>query len=129
MKIAVVALVAVLATVVLYSVLTLPTIVVDMQISFNAGIEEEVEYFDVTFLHDKVQVEVAITTGAALWRANIADANGSDVWSHSKAQGDSTTYQSEWITLPSGHYSFTFGTIGIGNLDANVKATSKGGFW
>lgn len=122
-------LIIVLAAVFLYSALTFPKDVVDLQVSFTAGVDREAKEFDVPFLQDKAMVEVAITTGTALWRAIIIDANGTEVWSYSKAQGDSTTYQSGWIALQSGHYNFTFGTIGIGNLDANVKATSKGGFW
>jgi len=128
LKIASAVIILVLAAVVLYSALTFPRVVVDLPVSFAAGVDREVRMFDVSFPHDKVLVEVAVTTGAALWRASITDANG-EVWSHSKAQGDSTTYQSGWIALPSGNYNFTFGTIGIGNLDANVKVTSKGGFW
>ena len=129
MKIVVTVLVVVLAAFALYSALTFPRAVVDLQTSFNVGVDREVREFDVAFLHDQALVEVAVTTGTSLWRANITDTNGSEVWSHSKAQGDSTTYQSGWIALPSGHYNFTFGVIGIGNLDANVKVTSKGGFW
>ena len=129
MKIVVTVLVVVLAAFALYSALTFPRAVVDLQTSFNVGVDREVREFDVAFLHDQALVEVAVTTGTSLWRASITDANGSEVWSHSKAQGDSTTYQSGWIALPSGNYNFTFGTIGIGNLDANVKVTSKGGFW
>jgi hypothetical protein len=128
-KIVVVALVVVLVAVVLYSALTFPRAVLDLQVSLSVGVDIQAKEFDMPFLQDEVLVEVAVTTGTALWRASIIDASGSEIWSHSTAQGDSTTYQSGWIALPSGHYNFTFGTIGIGNLDANVKITSKGGFW
>jgi hypothetical protein len=128
-KIVAAVLVIVLAVVVLYSALTFPRAEVNLQVSFTVGVDREAKEFDVPFLQDKALVEVGVTTGTALWRASITDANGSEVWSYSKAQGDSTTYQSGWIALPSGHYNFTFGTIGIGNLDAYVKVTSKGGFW
>ena len=128
-KIVITALIIILAVVGLYSALTFPRTTVDLQISFTAGVDHEVKELNVPVLQDKVQVEVAITTGTSLWRAIITDANGKEVWSHSKAQGDSTTYQSGWISLQSGTYNFTFGTIGIGNLNANVKVTSKGGFW
>jgi hypothetical protein len=128
-KIVVVALVVVLVAVVLYSALTFPRAVLDLQVSLSVGVDVQAKEFDMPFLQDEVLVEVAVTTGTALWRASIIDASGSEIWSHSTAQGDSTTYQSGWIALPSGHYNFTFGTIGIGNLDANVKITSKGGFW
>jgi len=122
-------LIVTLTTVALFSVLTFPRTTVNLQVSFALGVDNEVKEFDLPFLQDKVLVEVAITTGSALWRASIADVNNSEVWSYCKAQGDSTVYQSEWVALQSGHYSFTFGTIGIGNLDANVKVSSKGGFW
>lgn len=128
-KIVVVALVVVLVAVVLYSALTFPRAVLDLQVSLSVGVDVQAKEFDMPFLQDEVLVEVAVTTGTALWRASIIDASGSEIWSHSTAQGDSTTYQIGWIALPSGHYNFTFGTIGIGNLDANVKITSKGGFW
>ena len=128
-KIIAAVLIVVLAAVVLYSALTFPRTVVDLQFSFAVGVDREVKEFDVPILQDKALAEVVVTTGTALWRASVTDANGTEVWSYSKAQGDSTTYQSGWIALQSGHYNFTFGTIGIGNLDANVKVTSKGGFW
>lgn len=113
----------------LVSVITFPRIAVDLQVSFAVGLDNEVKQFDIPILQDKAIMEVAITTGSALWRASITDVNGTEVWSHTKAQGDSTTYQSEWVPLQSGHYNLTFGTIGVGNLNANIKVTSKGGFW
>ena len=122
-------LIIVLVTVALYSALTFPTTSVNLQVSFSIGADREVEEFAVTFFQDKVQVEVSVTTGAAMWSASITDANGKEVWSHNKAQGDSTTYESEWIAIQSGSYNFTFGTIGFGNLEASAKVTSKGGFW
>jgi hypothetical protein len=128
-KIVAAALIVVLAAIVLYAALPFPSAVVDFQVSFTAGIDREEKEFDVPVLQDKVLVEVAVTSGTALWRATIIDSDGSLVWEHTSLQGDSTTYQSGWIALPSGRYNFTFGTIGFGNLDASVKVTSKGGFW
>lgn len=128
-KIAAAALVVVLAAVVLYAALTFPIDVIDFQVSFTAGLDREEKDFDVPILQNKALVQVSVTSGTALWRATILDANGSLVWEHPSLQGDSTTYQSGWIVLPSGHYNFTFRTIGFGNLDAGVKITSKGGFW
>ncbi len=80
-------------------------------------------------LHDKTHAEVSISSGSALWGASLTDVNGSKIWEHAKAQGDQTVYNSDWLTLPSGSYNFTFGTIGIGELHASVRVTSKGGFW
>lgn len=113
----------------LYSALTFPTNLAELEVSFSIGAEEEQKEFELPILHDKTQVEVVISSGSALWGASIADVNGTKIWEHAKAQGDQTVYTSDWITLPSGSYNFTFGTIGLGGLQANVKVTSKGGFW
>ncbi len=122
-------LIVVLVAIALYSALTFPKTLVNLQVSFSIGADREVKEFAVPFFQDRVQVEVSVTTGAALWSASITDANGNEVWAHNKAQGDSTTYESEWIAIQSGSYNFTFGTIGIGNLEASAKVTSKSGFW
>jgi hypothetical protein len=129
MKVIAAVLIVVIVATVLYSALTSLRAVVDFQVSFTVGADQEQKEFDIPLLHDKAQVEVAVISGAALWRATITDTNGNEIWSHSKAHGDSTTYESGWLALTSGHYNFTFGTLGIGNLDASVKVTSKGGFW
>jgi len=113
----------------LYSTLTFPRNLAELEVSFSIGAEEEQKEFELPILHDKTQVEVVISSGSALWSASITDANGTKIWEHAKAQGDQTVYASDWITLPSGSYNFTFGTIGLGGLQANVKVTSKGGFW
>jgi hypothetical protein len=113
----------------LYSALTFPRNLAELEVSFSIGAEEEQKEFELPILHDKTQVEVVISSGSALWGASIADVNGTKIWEHAKAQGDQTVYTSDWITLPSGSYNFTFGTIGLGGLQANVKVTSKGGFW
>jgi len=112
-----------------YSALTFPRNLAELEVSFSIGAEEEQKEFELPILHDKTQVEVVISSGSALWSASITDANGTKIWEHAKAQGDQTVYTSDWITLPSGSYNFTFGTIGLGGLQANVKVTSKGGFW
>ena len=44
-------------------------------------------------------------------------------------KGGKTTYISEWIQIHSGHYNFTFATAGLGTLSAEIRVTSKGGFW
>jgi len=33
------------------------------------------------------------------------------------------------VSLPRGSYNFTFGTVGVGALDATATVTSKGGVW
>lgn len=112
-----------------YAALTFPRTVVDFQVSFTVGADRQQKEFEVPLLHDKVQVEVTVNSGSALWRASIADADGDEIWSHSAAQGEQTTYSSDWTSLPSGGYNFTFGTVGGGGLQANIRVASKGGFW
>ena len=129
MKIATVAIIAVVLIASVYMALTLPTTVVDFNVAFAIGADRKVEEFEAPLLHDKVQVEVTIDSGSALWNAKITDSNGKEIWSHSMAQGDQTSYQSNWLSLLSGRYNFTFGTIGLGELQANIRVSSKGGFW
>ncbi len=129
LKIAALALIVVVAIAGGYMALTLPKTVVDFNVVFTIGADKKLQEFGVPLFHDKVQVEVTISSGSALWNAKIADLNGKEIWSHSTAQGDQTTYRSEWFSLPSGKYNFTFGTIGLGGLQANIKVGSKGGIW
>jgi len=71
---------------------------------------------------------VTIQNGAALWRAQILSGD-QVIWEDTAAQGEQQSFSSGWIQLPSGSYTFTFGTIGAGSLDATATLTSKGGFW
>ena len=129
LKIAAVILIVVVVIAGGYIALTLPKTTVDFDVAFTVGADSKLQEFEVPLLHDKVQVEVAINSGSALWNAKIVDLTGKEIWSHSTAQGDQTTYRSEWLSLPSGQYNFTFGTLGLGELQANIKVSSKGGFW
>ena len=108
---------------------TYPRTAVNIPVSFTVGgVESKTTAFSQSFLDDKVEVQVAVQSGVALWRAQIL--SGSQViWEHSASQGEQQTYNSGWIQLSSGSYNFTFGTIGIGSLDATASVTSKGGFW
>jgi hypothetical protein len=108
--------------------LTYPRAALSLPVAFTAGVDFTNQEFDVSFLNDKVQVEVAVESGASLWHAEILS-QSEVVWNHTAAQGEQTSYQSGWIQLPSGSYNFKFGTIGIGSLNAQVTVTSKGGFW
>lgn len=111
-----------------YAGITYPRTVISIPVSLALGADSKTTALDQSFLSDKVQVQVAIENGAALWRARIL--KGDDVlWEHSAAQGEQQIYDSGWIQLPSGNYNFTFGTIGIGSLEAQVTVASKGGFW
>jgi hypothetical protein len=111
-----------------YAWLTFPKTALSFPVAFTAGVDFTNQEFEVPFLNDKVQVEVAVESGASLWHAEILN-QGEAVWNHTATQGEQTSYQSGWIQLPSGSYNFTFGTIGIGSLNAQVTVTSKGGFW
>jgi hypothetical protein len=118
----------VVASFVAYTGLTYPRTILTIPVSFNVGADTSTTKFDQSALDNKVQVQVNIANGAALWRARIL--NGDQViWEHSAAQGGQTSYNSGWIDLPSGSYNFTFGTIGVGSLSATATVSSKGGFW
>ena len=127
--IAVVAIVIILvAAFTVYAGTTYPRTIVNTQVSFSVGADSKTTGFGQQFLDDKVQVQVTIQNGAALWRARIL--SGSQViWEHSAAQGEQQSYNSGWVSLPSGNYNFTFGTVGAGSLEASATVTVKGGFW
>ena len=111
-----------------YAGLTYPRTIVSVPVSFTAGVDSTTTTFAQPFLDDKVQVQVTVQSGAALWRARIL--SGDEViWEHAAAQGEQQSYNSGWIQLPSGNYNFTFGLIGGDSLDAEATVTSKGGFW
>lgn len=129
MKIIVATIIVVVAIASFYGALTFPKTAIDFNVVFTVGADRRLGEFEVPLLHDKVQVEVAIESGSALWTARITDSDGTEIWSHSTAQGGQTTYRSGWLSLPSGQYNFTFGTIGLGELEANMRVDSKGGFW
>jgi hypothetical protein len=124
----VVIVIIVVAAFAIYSGITYPKTAVNNPVSFSIGADSKTIAFDQSLLNDKAQVQVTIQNGAALWRAQIL--SGDQVlWEHSAAQGEQQSYNSGWIELSSGSYNFTFGTIGLGSLDATATVTSKGGFW
>lgn len=111
-----------------YFTLTYQRVLVDFSVSFTVGTDVRSAEFEVPILHEYVKVEISVHSGNTLWIAKIL--NGDEaLWSHTATQSGQTTYTSEWIKLPSGHYNFTFATAGIGSLEAEIKLTSKGGFW
>ncbi len=112
----------------LYMVLAYPRSVVSFPVSFTIGADIERKEFSVPIFHETVQVQVIVNNGNLLWTASILQENAV-LWSHAAHQGGQTTYQSDWVQLPSGSYNFTFATAGIGSLEAEIKVTSKGGFW
>lgn len=123
-----IAAVIIVVLLVAYSALTYSRVLVDFPVSFTIGADARNVEFEVPFLHEYVKVEVYVRNGNSLWTAKIL--SGEDVlWSHTTTQRGQTTYSSEWLRLPSGRYNFTFATAGIGSLEAEIKLTSKGGFW
>ncbi len=111
-----------------YAAATFPRTAVSFPVSFTVGAEKKEEEFDVPWLHGLAQVEVKVQSGTALWSAKITSGDEA-IWSHSATQGGQTTYASEWIEIPAGRCNFTFGTVGIGSLEGEIKVTTKGGFW
>ncbi len=128
-RIVAVTLIIIVAALSIYAALTYPRAAVNFSISFTVGAQTERKAFDAPFLHSQVRVEVSITSGSSLWTARVLGNHDDEIWSHTAIQGGQTTYTSEWITLSTGNYNFTFATIGIGSLEADVTVTSKGGFW
>lgn len=124
----VIATVIIMVLLVAYFTLTYPRVLVNFSVSFTIGADVRRMEFEVPFLHERVKVEVSVYSGNALWTAKIL--SGDDVlWNQAASQGGQTTYSSEWIRLPSGRYNFTFATAGMSSLEAEIKLTSKGGFW
>ena len=118
----------VVAVFAIYAGTTYPRTTANTQVSFTVGADKKTIAFEQPFLDDKAQIQVTIQTGAALYRVQIL--NGDQViWEHSADQGEQQSYNSGWISLPSGNYNFTFGTIGVGSLETVATVSSKGGFW
>ncbi|MEM0357320.1 MAG: hypothetical protein QXL77_02970 [Candidatus Bathyarchaeia archaeon] len=111
-----------------YLALTYPRVLVSFTVSFTVGADVKRVEFEVPFLHERVQVEVRVRSGNALWTASILEGENI-VWRHTASQSSQTTYTSEWIKMSNGRYNFTFATAGLGSLEAEVKIVSKGGFW
>jgi len=112
----------------IYGSLTYPQTLFKTNVSFAVGTDSKTIIFNQPIYDDKTQVQVTIQNGAVLWRAQIL--NGTQiVWEHSAAQVEQQSFDSGWISLPSGNYTFTFGTVGVGSLDATATVSAKGGFW
>ena len=112
----------------IYAGVTYPRTTANIPMSFTIGADSKTAAFDQPFLDEKVQIQVGVQNGAALWRAQILSGD-QVIWEHSAAQGEQQSYNSGWIQLPSGNYNFTFGILGIGSLEATASITSKGGLW
>jgi hypothetical protein len=128
LKVVILIAVIAIATLSAYAALTYPKTVVSFPVAFTIGATVEHKEFDMPLLHEWAQVEVIISSGTVLWTATIT-LQDETIWTHTAHQGDQTTYKSGWIKLTSGHYNFTFATAGLGSLEAEIKVTTKGGFW
>lgn len=112
-----------------YAAVTYPRTVVSFPMSIDGmTAQKEEKEFDVPWLHGSLQVEIKVESGNVLWSAKITSGD-EEIWSHVATQGGQTTYTSRWMEIPAGRYKFTFRTAGIGELDAEIKVTTKGGFW
>ena len=111
----------------LYAGLTYPRTIVTVPVSFTVGADVTNTQFDQPALNNRVQVQVSVESGLALWQARILDGD-QVMWEYATGQSGQQSYDSGWIYLPSGNYNFTFGAIG-GALDAMVIVSTKGGFW
>ena len=119
--------IVIVAVFAVYAGVTYPRTLLTVPVSISVGADVTNTQFDQPTLDNKVQVEISIQNGAALWRARIL--NGDQVvWEHAAAQGEQQSYNSGWLDLPSGTYHFTFATLS-GALDATATLSSKGGFW
>lgn len=110
----------------LYAGLTYPRTIVTVPVSFTVGADVTNTQFDQPALNNRVQVQVSVESGLALWQARILDGD-QVMWEYATGQSGQQSYDSGWIDLPSGNYNFTFGAIGA--LDAMVTVSTKGGFW
>ncbi len=107
---------------------TYPRGVVTIPVSFTIGADVVTQTFTVPIADNAVQLEVEITSGSALWSAEIDQGNTS-VFLYRTAQGGQTTYTSEWIIVGAGDYGIRFAALGAGSLNAQVTVRAKGGFW
>jgi hypothetical protein len=111
-----------------YAFWTYPRDVVNFPVSFTAGSDVTRQPFTVPMLDNQVQITITVQSGTAIWRASILSDN-STMWTHTTAQGGMTTYSSGWMTLQPGDYNFTFGTLGLGGVNAQVTVMVKGSVW
>jgi hypothetical protein len=128
LKIAILVVIVIIAAVGVFAAWTYSRTVLSFPVSFTIGAQTERREFNMPVLHSSVQVQVVVSSGTALWTARILS-NDSELWSHVAAQGGQTTYNSGWMQITSGNYNFTFVTVGIGTLNAEITVSSKGGFW
>jgi hypothetical protein len=110
------------------SILTYPRTVIRFPVSFAIGADTKQEALEVSVLHNRVRVNVVVTTGSTWWTAKILQ-DDTEFWSHSMTQSDQTVFQSDWIELSPGSYNFTYTAASLVVIELEVTVTSKGGFW
>jgi hypothetical protein len=120
--------VVIVASIGIYAVATYPRTILSSTVSFTAGFDFKREEFDVPFLHSWAQLKIDVVSGTTLWLARIQSGN-TTVLNYGAGHMGQFTYTSDWIQVDSGRYNLTMVAVGFGSLEANVKVTSKGGFW
>ena len=78
--------IVIVAAFAVYAGVTYPRTIVNIPVSFTLGVDSKTAAFDQPFLDDKVQVQVGVQNGAALWRAQILSGD-QVILEHSAAQG------------------------------------------
>jgi hypothetical protein len=130
LKIIAVIIIVVIVVVATYAAATFPRTVTTFPVAFSAGPDQTKTEFEVPALNDKVQVEVTLSVNSTAWKAAIENTGGTELWTNTgPAESNQTTYHSAWIPITSGRYNFTFSSIGRESLSAEIRVTSKGGFW
>lgn len=68
----------------IFSGVTYPRTTANIPVSFTVGVDSKTATFDHPFLDDKVQVQVVVQNGAALWRAQtkMATKSSGNTWLH-----------------------------------------------
>jgi hypothetical protein len=84
--------VIVVAAFLVYAGVTYPRTTASISESFGIGVDSKTIPFDQQLLDNKVQVQITVQNGAALWRAQILDGN-QVIWEHSAAQRRTTKLQ------------------------------------
>ncbi len=120
--------VIVVAAFAIYAGLTYPRTIVKVPVSFTLETDLTNTQFTQFSLDNKVNMQVSVQSGVALWRARIFSGENV-IWEHAAGLGEQQSYDSGWIPLTEGMYNFTFGVIGGGSLQATVTLSAKGGFW
>jgi L-2-hydroxyglutarate oxidase LhgO len=119
--------VAILAVVLIaagFAAWTYPRDVVTIPVSLTIGADVVQKTFTVPVADNAVQLEVTVSSGGALWSAEI-DTGNATVFLYRTAQGGQTTYTSEWIIVGAGDYSIRFARVGSGKVGYRLTVNSR----